>query len=82
MADEYCEIPSWYCPFKLDSATLSPFQPLVFLSGLDINGNQVHKSIWETLNSKHTTKDFQPTYITVPLDHKFPMKRTKVCKIN
>ena len=70
--------PSWYCDFKLPPNLLDAFTPLVYLTGLDLQTNPTHRSFWEVLNLKNATKDFQPSYVNVPIDHKFREKKVKV----
>lgn len=70
--------PNWYCPFKVPPEFLQSVPPLVYLAGLDIDKNPVHRGIWEIIKLKPSTKDFQPTYVDVPLDNKFPLKKPKV----
>lgn len=71
-------IPNWYCPYKIPTEFVGSVPPLVYLAGLDTEKNQVHRGIWEMIKMKPSTKDFQPTYVDVPIDHKFPVKKQKV----
>ncbi|CAL8120333.1 unnamed protein product [Orchesella dallaii] len=73
---KYLTGPDWYCP-KIPSDFTGAVQPLVYISGLEIESNTVHRGIWEVIKSKPGTKDFQPTYVNVSLNHKFPVKKEK-----
>ncbi|ODN01994.1 Trafficking protein particle complex subunit 11, partial [Orchesella cincta] len=73
---EFVPVPSWYCP-KIPSDFTGAVQPLVYVAGLEIESNPVHRGIWEVIKLKPASKDFQPTYVNVSLDHKFPVKKEK-----
>ncbi|THD20497.1 Trafficking protein particle complex subunit 11 [Fasciola hepatica] len=52
-------------------------EPLIVLSGLDIEKNSVHKSIWKAFTSGHSRERETFKFRCRPVDHQFPRPKVK-----
>lgn len=65
---------------KLPVELCAKAEPLVALSGLDIDKNELHRSIWCAFNTNRGCDREPLKFVCLPIDHQFPKAKTKVSR--